>query len=412
MPGVSDTRRKHPGSEELMQILYYSWNENSSADIIQTFEELGHGVTCLQFPIRNYLVDEAFAQALLGQLALHSFDMIFTFNYFPVISSVAQQSGLNYISWVYDCPHLTLYSPTLANSCNYLFLFDRDMAAAVRRNGAVHAFHLPLAANTTRINRTLGLSHELSDAGSAPDSYLHEVTFLGSLYEQNFYDQIHFLPEKLRGYLDGIMASQKQLWGVDLMTELVDEPLAAELSKYVSFEENPLFPCPQRTIFTHMLQSKITSDERITALNLLANTFPVALYSASSRELCPNAVYHGYISYIDRMPEVFRRSKINLNITLRSITSGIPLRAIDILSCGGFLFSNYQPELAEYFEAGTDFIYFEDFDDMMKKTDYFLSHERERQEIAHCGYKKVQENFSYCRQVDKMLQYVTSDKAK
>ena len=35
------------------------------------------------------------------------------------------------------------------------------------------------------------------------------------------------------------------------------------------------------------------------------------------------------------MPEVFRKSKINLNITLRSIISGISLRVYDILGAGG-----------------------------------------------------------------------------
>ena len=45
------------------------------------------------------------------------------------------------------------------------------------------------------------------------------------------------------------------------------------------------------------------------------------------------------------MPKIFKCSKINLNMTLRSIKSGIPQRAFDIMGCGGFLMSNYQPEL-------------------------------------------------------------------
>ena len=45
------------------------------------------------------------------------------------------------------------------------------------------------------------------------------------------------------------------------------------------------------------------------------------------------------------MPYVFRNSRINLNITLRSIKSGIPLRCMDIYGAGGFLLSNYQTDL-------------------------------------------------------------------
>ena len=38
---------------------------------------------------------------------------------------------------------------------------------------------------------------------------------------------------------------------------------------------------------------------------------------------------------------MFANSKVNLNITLRNIKTGIPLRALDIMGAGGFLLTNY-----------------------------------------------------------------------
>lgn len=52
----------------------------------------------------------------------------------------------------------------------------------------------------------------------------------------------------------------------------------------------------------------------------------------------------GAVDYYEVMPHVFKQSKINLNITLRSIQSGMPLRAWDIMGAGGFLLSNYQAD--------------------------------------------------------------------
>ncbi len=153
-----------------------------------------------------------------------------------------------------------------------------------------------------------------------------------------------------------------------------------------------------------MILSKITSDERISYLNALAQYFHVTLYTGSNERLCPTASYQGTISYTDQMPAVFHKSKINLNITLRSIASGIPLRAIDIIGCGGFLLTNYQPELAEYLEPDHDFVYFESLDDLLQKADYYLSHDDEREQITRNGYEKVQALFSYETQVQKMLQ--------
>lgn len=55
-----------------------------------------------------------------------------------------------------------------------------------------------------------------------------------------------------------------------------------------------------------------------------------------------NIYNKGILDYYNNMPVVFCNSKINLNISLRTIRNGIPLRAMDIMGAGGFLISNYQ----------------------------------------------------------------------
>lgn len=384
-----------------MKILYYNWGENSASDMLETLRSFGYDVTVLTGPLHDYFEDKDFTELLLRQLTSASYDFIFTFNFFPVISDAAEGLSVRYVCWVYDCPHYTLYSDSVRNACNYIFLFDREMTFHVRSLGAAHVYHLPLAANTKRLHDALALSR---DNYRAPQNFLHEVSFVGSLYENNPFDSVSFLPERLTGYLDAIMCTQKQLWGTDLIGSLMDDDLTAQLSRYIKTERNPHLPDISRLIFANMLKCKITSDERITAVNLLAEFFPTALYSASPQTLCPKADCHGTISYLDTMPSVFYGSKINLNITLRSICSGIPLRAIDILACGGFLLSNYQPELCEYFEAGADFIYFEDLEDMLRQADYFLRHDNDRVEIAANGYRRAAEEFTYVRQVQRMLE--------
>jgi spore maturation protein CgeB len=68
---------------------------------------------------------------------------------------------------------------------------------------------------------------------------------------------------------------------------------------------------------------------------------------------------------------------------------------MDIMGAGGFLLSNYQQELAEYFEVGKELVLYDSREDLMQKIDYYLCHEEERQEIARCGQRKIEENFSY-----------------
>ena len=108
-----------------------------------------------------------------------------------------------------------------------------------------------------------------------------------------------------------------------------------------------------------------------------------------------NIDYRGILDYYNNMSVVFRNSKINLNITIRSIRTGIPLRAMDIMASGGFLLSNYQEELAEYFIDGEDMVLYYDDEDMMNKIEYYLAHDEERKRIAENGRRKVADKYSY-----------------
>ena len=103
------------------------------------------------------------------------------------------------------------------------------------------------------------------------------------------------------------------------------------------------------------------------------------------------------------MPRVFKQSKINLNITLRSIKSGIPLRGFDIRGAGGFLLSNVQGDFLGSFTPGDEFVYYEDEKDLLRKIDYYLFHEDEREAIARSGHDKVAAEHTFRHRVREML---------
>ncbi|MCI8530763.1 MAG: glycosyltransferase [Lachnospiraceae bacterium] len=374
-----------------MNILYYCWNENSAADIEQAFSNAGFSFVKVTYRPNSYDADPILEQQIDDLLHQYKFDCIYTFNYVPILSEIAQKYRIPYIAWIYDCPNLTIYSHTVTNACNYLFLFDRAMYRKTCSLGAKHAFHMPLAVQTNRLNLQLNLSGQIP----AADTYSYDISFVGSLYENNLYDQIRYLPDRLHGYFDGAMRAQQEVWGYHFLEELIGDDLLKETLSYIQLEENLAYAFSPRQIIINMLDQKITSDERIRLLQKTAQTYTLDLFSGSHCNIIQNCRVHGAISYTDEMPFVFRNSKINLNISLRSITSGIPLRCLDVMGAGGFLLSNYQPELAEYFVPGEDFIYFESDEDMLAKIDYFLVHEKERKEIAENGWGKIQSGFSY-----------------
>ena len=85
------------------------------------------------------------------------------------------------------------------------------------------------------------------------------------------------------------------------------------------------------------------------------------------------------------------------------IRSGIPLRIFDIMGCGGFLISNYQPELLDYFIPGEDIVLYDSIPDLLEKINYYLNNEEERLAIAHNGYEKIKKYHTYDIRLESML---------
>ena len=145
-----------------------------------------------------------------------------------------------------------------------------------------------------------------------------------------------------------------------------------------------------------MLGFKIAEIQRRRALIELSKHFHVNVYSNSNVSDLVRVRYCGSVDYWSEMPKVFSASRINLNFTIPNIKSGIPLRIWDILGSGGFLMTNFQAELPLYFTEGEDLVCFDGIDDLCEKTNYYLTHEDERLQIAKNGYEKGEETSQLC----------------
>ena len=382
-----------------MRILYYYWGELIAESAKQALNLMGTEVTIISPKRIKYDDDSEFMTAVREALAvpdgLPEYDAVFSFNYFPDLSRIANECGIQYISWVYDSPHLTLESVTLNNPCNKVYIFDYLLYANYIDSGITTVEYMPLPARII----------EKKDVGQ--NGYKHDITFIGNLYdgEQDQYGKIGYLPEYIAGYLDSIIAAQQCIYGEDLFRTLVSREIYAGISKYVNIGLGDKYHDCSIEIFRDMLRRRVTMNERLNALSRLGNEFgsdKVDLYCGTDHSNLP-VKNNGFADYAEEMPYIFATSKININITLRSIQSGIPLRVMDILGAGGFCITNYQPEIAEYFENGVDIVWYEDIDDLVAKCRYYLEHDEERERIAIAGQKKAEELFEFGQQFRKVL---------
>ena len=150
---------------------------------------------------------------------------------------------------------------------------------------------------------------------------------------------------------------------------------------------------------SYTMATYVTQQERITLLKLLAKKHSVTLFSRDIPDILSGVTFMGSANYLKEMPYIFYHSKINLNITLKILQTGIPLRALDILGSGGFLLSNYQEEIIENFIPDEDVVIYADIQDALDKAEYYLTHEDKRKRIALSGQKKAYDTFNYSKQL-------------
>jgi spore maturation protein CgeB len=390
-----------------MNILFLDWPCFGRREVLDYFAKCGDNVTLFSHPDYDLRTSSSFISEAEKLLLENDFDFCFSYNYFPLMAAVCHAHKLKYISFVYDSPQVKLYSYTVTYPTNYIFHFDSSIADQFRRNGILTFYYMPLPIDPERIHRLLLKPYDRIRLSA-------EVSFVGSLYNEshNLYDSLEGMSPYAHGYLEGLMRAQSCVYGTSFMEECLTPRILSELAKAAPYKKNTDGVENDAFIYAdYFLCRKLTSIERIDLLSAAAGHFPLKLFTHTSQAAVGNAQNMGTANPETEMPLVFYGSRINLNISLRSIKNGIPLRCMDILASGGFLLTNFQSDFLRHFVPDRDFVYYEGKEDLLKKIDYYLSHEDERKSIAESGYDMLRRYHSYEVIFDQIYDIVFSKNA-
>lgn len=388
-----------------MRILFYRYGSICEPDIIVAFRTLGHEIVEITEEIYNKQVDAKACLTLVKNALLSSrFDMVFSINFYPVVSEVCNIFKTIYACWIVDCPVLELYSHSIRNPYNRIFIFDRACYLDFVDQNPSCIFHLPLATNVAQWDQ---MCSEITDADR--ERFSCDVSFIGSTYEEKCpYNNLKNPPEYLKGYLDGIIDAQLKVYGCNFVEEVLTDSVVKEFKKYIDF-----YPMPENAVHNDKavmaqlyLNTKVAEQERLRFLRSLSDRFAVDIYTFSDVSSMPKIRHRGSASTQAEMPKIFHLSKINLNLTAKPIRTGLSLRIWDVLGAGGFLISNYQEEIPEHFEIGKDLEIYSSEEELLEKVAYYLEHEDERKAIAESGYRKVKEYHSYVVRIGQMLEMI------
>lgn len=385
-----------------MKVLFLEWKSFGNEYMLETLAKKGFEVVRFPFPreSENTRNSEHLATSIATELLKGGYTQVFSFNYFPVAAIACKACKIPYVAWVYDSPFIQLYSQTIQYETNHVFLFDSTECARLKALGVDTVNFLPMAGADKWYDKMVpNKEHH--------QKYDCDIAFIGSTYmeeKQHMFRHLKDLDPYTKGYLDGAMQMQKGLYGCNFLEQILTPDIVENMRKVCPVQSNgDGFETVEWILARYFLDRKVTAMERQEILEVLSDRYCVNLYTPEKTPQLPKIHNKGKIDYYLDAPYAMKCAKINLNISLRSIVDGIPLRAFDIMSAGGFLMTNYQADFLQFFVPDEDFVYFEDLEDLQAKVDYYLSHDIEREQIARNGYEKVKKFHSYDVRVEQMF---------
>ncbi|MFH0942903.1 MAG: glycosyltransferase [Candidatus Beckwithbacteria bacterium] len=109
---------------------------------------------------------------------------------------------------------------------------------------------------------------------------------------------------------------------------------------------------------------------------------------------------------------ILQRSRISLNFNRSGWLPVITARVFEITSCGAMLLEEAGPETAKLFVPMKDYVPYFSKQDLLKKIQYYLSHNQKREAIANNGYCRVSRDYSARRFWQLVLAMIKGDRKK
>lgn len=402
-----------------MKVIFYRYGSVYEPDMLDAFKQAGLWVVEIDREITDKdITDQERIRIMNSAIEEHKPVFVYGVNYYPAISEVCRIYNVIYISQTVDSPVFTLFDKSIQNQTNRILLFDRaqyDLFSGFNKDGIIH---LPLASAVNRFDKVIASIND-DDRGR----FSGDIAFVGSTYrEKDPYLNLTGLSDYTKGYVEALIEAALKIYGYYPVKDALEDRVISDIKKAAGngfpHIEEAVTDMDAYAVSHRYIGSHLAVIERERTLKLLSEYFNVHLYTRSDNSVFPGAIsvpssgktsaspglyIHPGVNTLTEMPKVFNLSKINLNMTMRPIETGLPLRCFDILGCGGFLMTNYQEELNDMFVIGQDLEAYSSPDELIDKCAYYLSHEDERAAIARNGYEKVMAYHTHFHRLRDML---------
>lgn len=345
----------------------------------------------LSADVNRKVGDADFIRRLMGILTEFKPDFIFNINQrgFDLEGKLVEM--LTYYEIPFVCWHVDNPLPLLlrqnknASEYGLYLLWDDYYVQQMKKLGFPNVEYLPYAADSTIFHppsHPISKKYPVSFVGNSLDNIIRAR--LKEIRHESYLMEIY---EKLSKNSPPL--STDHIETIDLIRKEIGTKKFADYELY-SLEI--------------AINSKWTQARRVRSLLAVEEFNPHIFGDEGWNKLLPSSFnFHQEVNYHKELPDIYRATEINLNITNIQLKNSVNQRLFDVCACSSFFLTDHGSAVRRFLVPGESVETFESHKELKKKVSFYLNHPEKREEIAKKGSKIILEQHSYARRFEEIF---------
>ncbi len=372
-----------------MELIYLLWGYVHDEPIIKAFRQAGIIVKTIDIrknknaDQKPVLLEE---QELRDRICSAGGDVVFSVNFFCMISDLCMKEVIPYCCWVLELPNLELYQPQVNHTCNYIGICDSYLVEKLWKIGMKRAFFLPDAVGITgEYKENTEVEREACFIGKYPDVQWNEEGM--SLYA--------------KGYLEAFLHAQRVVKGAFILEEGLHSRVRKEF-----VEKNPV---PEHILpeFAHMYIADRYFAPRCTAMqqDIVIQNYEsiLTVYSDRSLENC-KAIRKPYVESAEKREEIYASKEFTFVLVPHTQHYGIPRQLLEVIAAGGFPLAEYRKDYTYFFKNNENLAWFENTEAIQNQILRYGNDPSERERVRKNAWEYVRKEHTYQKRILFMME--------
>jgi len=324
-----------------------------------------------------------------------------------LLSHLCAYMRLPMVLWYVDEPFIVPeWGQKFISQTTVAFTFDRYYESRLKEWGINWVFTLPLGTNAERM---LGYGNVEEHEADFSDT----VSFVGTLD----YEKIKYLLKNISQMWTSMPPEMADVLDATIYQYRLNPKRNIEdILKVCGHKNGVKFEFPDG-IVKQMVLSFIDREASFRLRHEIVEAlkpFDISVYGENFwKRVVGDEFYKGRINYYSsEIANLYRSSKININISKYQLKTTVNQRVFDCPLCDGFLITDYKDDIEEYFDIDESIVVFHNPEDLKNKVAFYLDNEKMARKVVEKGKENILSRHTYSHRLDEMAKTVSHVKGE